>query len=187
MNIRKAELEDLEELLEIYNYEVEHGVATLDLQPKSLRAWRRWFDAHNVNNHPLIVAEIDQHVAGYATLSAYRTKEAYETTVELSVYIGEKYRKQGVATALMAIILEKARMDSTIHTVISVITSGNEASVKLHERYGFTYCGTMHEVGFKMGAYQDIDNYELKVGQDLEKAAEVLDAFPKREVVPSFL
>ena len=59
--------------------------------------------------------------------------------------------------------LEMARKDDSIHTVVSVITGGNEVSIKLHEKYGFTCCGVMHEVGYKLGAYRDIVNYELRV------------------------
>ena len=163
MLIRKAEEKDIEELLNIYNYEVVNGIATFDLQPKTLKERRAWLNAHNIDNHPLIVAEIDRHIAGYASLSAYREKEAYQSTVELSVYVGPDYRKQGVATALMEGILEMARKDDSIHTVVSVITGGNEVSIKLHEKSGFTCCGVMHEVGYKLGAYRDIVNYELRV------------------------
>ena len=163
MEIRVARREDLQQLLDIYNYEVVHGVATLDLQPKSLEEWGRWFDAHNIKNHPLLVAEQAGRVAGYASLSPYRSKEAYRSTVELSIYIGPGFRRQGVATALMEAILREARQDPETHTVVSVITDGNEASRKLHEKFGFTYCGAIREVGMKFGAYQDILNFSLIV------------------------
>ena len=163
MEIRVARREDLQQLLDIYNYEVVHGVATLDLQPKSLEEWGQWFDAHNIRNHPLLVAEQAGRVAGYASLSPYRSKEAYRSTVELSIYISPDFRRQGVATALMEAILREARQDPETHTVVSVITDGNEASRKLHEKFGFTYCGAIREVGMKFGAYQDILNFSLIV------------------------
>ncbi len=163
VKIRRAVQDDLEALLAIYNYEVENGVATLDLQPKTLEEWQRWFDSHNVDNHPLLTAEIGGRVAGYASLSSYREKEAYRSTVELSIYVGKEYRRMGVATALMEQILKEAGEDARTHTVVSVITSGNEASERLHERFGFTFCGCIKEVGMKFGAYQDIDNYRLGV------------------------
>lgn len=163
MIIRKAEIKDLKELLEIYNYEVEHGVATLDLEPKTLEEWKEWYYRHNVDNHPLLVAEVDNCVAGYASLSSYREKEAYKTTVELSIYIGVDYRKKGIATALMEFILDEAKKDERTHTVVSVITAGNEASQRLHEKFGFEFCGTIKEVGMKFGEYRDIDNYRLGV------------------------
>lgn len=164
MKIRKAVQEDLRELLDIYNYEVVNGVATLDLVPRTIEEWQEWFDAHNVENHPLYVAEIDGKVAGYTSLSSYRAKEAYRTTVELSVYISPDFRRQGVASALMEYILKTAREDTTIHTVVSVITSGNVASTRLHEKFGFRFCGMIPEVGMKFGKYLNIDNYSLQVG-----------------------
>lgn len=163
MIIRKAEIKDLKELLEIYNYEVKHGVATLDLEPKTLPEWQEWFEKHNVGNHPLFVAEVEGRVAGYVSLSSYREKEAFKTTVELSIYIGAEYRKRGIAGKLMAFILEEAKKDESIHTVVSVITGGNEASRKLHEKFGFEFCGTIKEVGMKFGEYRDIENYRLGV------------------------
>ena len=160
MIIRNAEERDLPDILEIYNYEVLHGVATLDLNEKTLDDRKMWFLAHT-GSHRIIVAEIDGKAVGYASLSPYREKEAYKSTVELSIYVNVNYRRQGIAKALMRDILEIARNDKLLHTVVSVITSGNEASEKLHKDFGFTYCGTLREVGFKSGSYRDIDNFEL--------------------------
>ena len=163
MIIRQAETRDLTELLEIYNYEVVHGVATLDLEKRTAAEWQRWFDLHNVDHHPLFVAEVEGRVAGYASLSSYREKEAFKSTVELSIYIGPDYRLRGLAYALMDHILNEARQDERIHTVVSVITAGNEASRRLHEKFGFEFCGTIKEVGMKFGVYRDIENYRLGV------------------------
>ena len=160
MIIRNAEESDLPELLAIYNYEVLHGVATLDLHEKTFQDRRKWFLAHT-GSYRIIVAEIDGKAVGYASLSPYREKEAYKSTVELSIYVDVNFRRQGIAKALMREILEIARNDKSLHSVISVITSGNEASEKLHKDFGFTYCGTLREVGFKSGFYRDIDNFEL--------------------------
>lgn len=161
--VRKAEPKDLSELLEIYNYEVEYGISTFDLHKKTLDERKSWFKAHTQSLYPILVLEQDGHVAGYSSLSPYREKEAYKSTVELSVYIHPKYRGRGIASALLCEILSYARYNKNIHTVISVITSGNIASQKLHEKFGFDFCGTIKEVGFKFGKYLDIDNYSLKV------------------------
>lgn len=82
--IRPAQQQDLPALLAIYNHEILNGVATFDLQPKSLAERQSWFDEHNKNNHPLLVAEQDGEVLGYASLSRYAEKAAYNSTVELS-------------------------------------------------------------------------------------------------------
>jgi Sortase and related acyltransferases len=164
MDKRIAEQKDMPALLEIYNHEVLHGVSTFDLNIKTIEERMEWFKAHNIGNHPLIVADLDGAVAGYASLSSYRDKEAYAATVELSVYVHPDYRRRGVARYLMGEILKEARQRDDIHTVISVITEGNEASVKLHEAFGFRCCGTMNEVGEKFGRKLGIVNYQLMVG-----------------------
>ena len=163
MKIRKAGIQDLERLLEIYNYEVLYGISTLDLTEKTLEERKQWFEGHNVANHPLYVAEVEGQVAGYVCLSSYREKEAYYSTVELSVYVDVNYRRKGIASKLMEFILEEARNREDIHTIISVITSANAASRHLHEKYGFQYSGTIREAGIKHGSYQDIENYQLMV------------------------
>ena len=163
MHIRTAIQSDLPALLDIYNYEVVNGTATLDLQPRTMAERQIWFDEHNTDNHPLIVAEIDGNAVGYATLSPYRTKEAYRSTVELSIYVHRDHRKQGIASALMEEILRMAREDERTHTVVSVITSGNEASTNLHKKFGFEWGGRIPEVGLKMGKHLAIDNYYLTV------------------------
>ena len=149
--------------LAIYNYEVIHGVATLDLEPHTLEEWHEWYNAHSDEQHPIIVGTIDDVVVGYASLSPYRLKDAFKSTVELSIYIHQNYRGRGVATRLMEHILEMAKADTMIHNVVSVITAGNEGSTKLHNRFGFTYCGLTPEVGFKHGKYQDTETYALLV------------------------
>lgn len=161
--IRPITQDDIVSCLDIYNYEVVNGVATLDLEPRTLEEWREWYNAHRDEHHPIIVGTIDDVVVGYASLSPYRLKDAFKSTVELSIYIHQDYRGKGVASKLMAHILEHAKENDTLHTVVSVITAGNEASTALHTRFNFTYCGLTPEVGFKHGKYQDTETYALLV------------------------
>lgn len=171
IRIRPGIRADIPVLLEIYNYEVLHGMATLDIHPRTMEQWEEWFNEHGKENHPLLVAEIEDdeaqqgagRIAGYATLSSYRTKEAYASTVELSVYIAPDFRRRGVASRLMEEILKLAREDERTHLVVSVITSGNEASAALHNKFGFTFAGNIPEAGVKFGEYQGIDQYYLIV------------------------
>ena len=176
ITIRKGRREDVPVLLDIYNYEVINGTATFDLQPKTLAQRMEWYEEHQTEAHPLLVAELPAQqeqdgasalsqpiVAGYATLSSYRPKEAYASTAELSLYIAPACRGRGVATALMQAILQSARECPELHMVVSVITGGNAASIHLHEKFGFVHCGTLREVGFKHGAYRDIDHFLLEV------------------------
>ena len=161
--IRPITQDDIASCLDIYNYEVVNSVATLDLEPRTLTEWQTWFEAHQTQEHCIIVGIMDDVVVGYASLSPYRTKDAFKSTVELSIYIHEDYRGKGVASKLMAHILDHARVTDTLHTVVSVITAGNAASTVLHERFEFTYCGLTPQVGFKHGKYQDTETYALLV------------------------
>ena len=162
MIIRKAEIKDIEKLREIYNYEINNGVATFDIGEKSYEDRLAWFNEHK-NHYPMIVYEDEGEVMGFATLSQYRNRAAFNSTVEISVYVDVNHRKKGVASALMEAIIKKAKEDSEIHTVVAVITSENIVSIKLHEKFGFTYCGEIKEVGKKFGRYLGVTNMQLLV------------------------
>ena len=102
--VRRANPADLPAILLIYNDEVVNGLSNLDIHPKSEEQAEEWFARYNREgeSHPLLVAEApDGHIAGFACLSRFREKEAYRSTVELSVYVARKDRKQGVATELL--------------------------------------------------------------------------------------
>lgn len=161
--IRPAEYRDLLYLVDIYNYEVEHTTATLDINYQTPEQRHEWLLEHNVGNHPLIVAETNGKVVGYACLSPYRRKEGYHSTVELSIYVSVDHRKCGIASKLLSVIIDIAKKEPTIHTIISIITEGNEASANLHQKFGFTLCGTVKEAGYKFGRFIDIDQYQLLV------------------------
>ena len=148
ISIRVAEQADLPALLQIYNEEVLHGTATFDLHPKTLAERQVWFDQHNQDNHPLLTAELDGMIAGYASLSVYVAKFA---------------QRKGVASALMQEILAIAQIDVRIHSVVSIITGGNAASERLHEKFGFQRCGMLKEMGKKFGRYLDVVYYQLLV------------------------
>lgn len=122
--IRRAERKDLCAISDIYNYEVANGTATFDIHTSTMPELETWFAAHNVDNHPLIVIETEGQVAGYASLSKYRDKEAYAGTVELSVYVGYEFRGRGYAKALVSELIGMAKRDPATHVIVSVITGG---------------------------------------------------------------
>ena len=161
MIIRWAEPEDLERIVEIFNYEVLNGTSSFSIYPKTMEERREWFEEHNRDTHPLIVAEKEGKVIGYASLSSYRSNDAYDSSVELSIYVDRDYRGQRVGKSLMEHLLKLARENGGIHAVLSVITGDNEVSMRLHEKFGFECCGVTREVGKKFGRYLDTAIYEL--------------------------
>lgn len=163
MILRKAERRDLPELREIYNYEVENTTVTFDLYPKDMAYWEALYEAHREEKYPFLVAEVDGRAAGYATLSRYRERPAYDRTVELSVYVHRDYRRRGIARALMERLLELARANEDVHLVVSVITGDNLMSVEMHEKLGFRFVGELRESGYKFGHYIGSLFYEVLV------------------------
>jgi L-amino acid N-acyltransferase len=161
IQIRDAELDDLPKLLEIYNFSVRTSAATFDLEEQTLEQRTEWF-SHYGGKYPLIVAIIDDVVVGYSSLSRFRSKPAYEKSVESSVYVDESFYGQGIGKRLMHEILHRARQIG-YHTVIAGITGGNEASVRLHMGLGFQFVGCFKEVGYKFGQWQEVHFYQLLI------------------------
>lgn len=159
MLIRDAIRSDVPAILHIYNYAVRETTATFDLEDQTLAEREAWFDKYG-GNFPLIVAELEGQVAGYASLSMFRAKPAYDRTVELSVYIDPDFWGRGLAKALMSDILGRAR-ELGHHVVVSCITSGNDVSIKMHEKFDFEFVGTFKEVGYKFDSWQDVHFYQL--------------------------
>lgn len=143
MNIRKAKQDDLPVLVSIYNHAILHTTATLDLEPMSVEARQSWFDKHMNNYFPLIVAEEENIVMGYASLSTFQQKEAFKRTVEISIYKDEEHQGKGLGKQLLAHIIEMSR------------------AFDLHEQFEFVKCGEMKEVGFKFDRWQDVLFYQL--------------------------
>lgn len=159
--IRAAIDTDIPRITEIYNWAVENTTASFDINPQTLEQRREWFSQYT-DRYPVSVCEVDGIVAGYASLSRFRAKEGFRDTCELSLYIDPKYFGQGIGNLLLNHIIEKAK-ENKFHAIISVITSDNEISIKMHEKLGFTFCGRLNETGFKFGRYLDCLFYQLNI------------------------
>ena len=106
-------------------------------------------------SYPAIVIAMGQEVVAYGALSPYRTKPAYDKTVEDAVYVKVGHRGQGFGHSLLRHLLDLARARHH-HTIMARISGGNEASIRLHERHGFGLVGIEREIGFKCGRWQDV-------------------------------
>jgi L-amino acid N-acyltransferase len=152
--VRLASVDDAEAIRRIYNVEVESGTATFDLVPRSLDDQRAILAART-GAHPILVAEQDGEIVGFGSLSAYRDRPAYTTTVENSVYVDHAHQGRGAGRALLEELLRVAT-NHGFHCVIARISGGNEGSVRLHERCGFELVGVEREVGRKFGRWLDV-------------------------------
>ena len=152
--VRLATVEDAAAIRRIYNHEVEHTTHTFDLVPRTLEDQQAWLrDREGAVG--VVVAEVDGEVAGFASLSEYRPRAAYRTSVESSVYVDETLRGRGVGRLLMHELVGLAQARG-FHTMIARIAGGHEASIQLHQAVGFTAVGTEREVGRKFGGWLDV-------------------------------
>jgi len=152
--VRHARLEDAAALREIYNREVTGSTVTFDMVPRTLDEQRAWIIEHS-GAHAALVATDDDEVIGFASLSPYRPRPAYSTTVEDSVYVHADRRGTGVGTLLLGEIVELAGV-SGFHAVMARIVGTHEASIALHRDCGFELVGIEREVGRKFGRWLDV-------------------------------
>ncbi len=154
INIRPAVDTDQQSIMEIYNEAVRNTTATFDTEERTIDKQLEWFRNHK-KNHPVFVAEADDEVVGWASLSAWSERSAYDETVEVSVYIRQDQRSKGIGKQLLQMItLEGKKVNN--HTVIARISAGNDASIHIHEVLGYTHIGTMKDAGKKFGKYVDV-------------------------------
>ena len=155
MKVRLAALDDAEAIRAIYNREVTGSTVTFDLVPRSLADQQEWLVAH-AGAHPAVVVEApDGKIAGFGSLSPYRSRPAYSTTVEDSVYVHHDHRGDGVGKLVLAELVRLAEVHG-FHSVMARIVGGHAASIALHEGCGFQLVGIEREVGRKFGKWLDV-------------------------------
>ncbi|MFF3636470.1 GNAT family N-acetyltransferase [Streptomyces sp. NPDC002250] len=164
---------DLEALTEIYNHYVRETAITFDTAIFTAEERRPWLLSHPEDGpHRLMVATAadSQRILGYATSSPYRAKPAYSTSVETTVYVapdslrGGAAGRRGIGTLLYRALF-RALAGEDLHRAYAGIAQPNEASRRLHARFGFRHVGTYQEVGRKFGRYWDVAWYEKDLGQ----------------------
>jgi L-amino acid N-acyltransferase len=155
VQVRLANGDDAEAIRGIYNREVTGSTVTFDLVPRSLADQRTWLEAH-AGAHPAVVAEDDGgDVVGFGSLSPYRSRPAYSTSVEDSVYVRHDQRGAGVGKVVLAELVRLAEVHG-FHAVFARIVGGHEASIALHRGCGFALVGIEREVGRKFGRWLDV-------------------------------
>jgi phosphinothricin acetyltransferase len=145
MIIRDALEADLPAIVEIYNEAIRGRISTAQLEEVSVEQRLPWFRLHSANSHPLWVAEVDGQLAGWFSFHPFIKRAAYRGTAEISVYVGQKFRRIGIGKRL----LEKAIAHSPeleLSALIGFIFEHNAASLHLFERMGFERWGLLPRV-----------------------------------------
>ena len=152
--IRIAEQRDLDQILDIYNEAVLHTTATFDIKPRTQKQQIKWFKEHD-GKFLVLVYDLNGIITGWASLSRWSDRLAYEGTAENSIYVKEKFQRKGYGKKLLIQLLKNAKKNG-LHTIIARISEGNQVSIKMHSDLGFEFIGTMKEAGKKFGRYIDV-------------------------------
>ncbi|MFF4957297.1 GNAT family N-acetyltransferase [Streptomyces sp. NPDC001222] len=165
VQVRPGVENDLGALTDIYNHYVHTTPITFDTAIFTPEERRPWLLSHPEDGPHRLMVAVDsdsQEILGYATSSAFRAKPAYATSVEMTVYLAAHATGRGVGARLYEALFA-ALAGEDLHRAYAGIAQPNEASVRLHERFGFRHVGTYREVGRKFGRYWDVAWYEKEL------------------------
>jgi L-amino acid N-acyltransferase YncA len=154
LRIRDAMEQDIPAIRDIYSDTVVNSVATLDTEPPSLEQQTKWFRRHG-GRFPVLVAERDGSIVGWASLSVWNDRGAYVYTSEASVYVATDHRRRGIGTSLMRALIARAQ-ELDQHVVIARVVRTNETSLRMMRALGFQDVGTIREVGYKFDRWLDM-------------------------------
>lgn len=152
--LRPATAADLPAINAIYNHYVLHSTCTYQTVPSTAEERAEWFAAHG-EKHPVIVAEESGAVIGWGSLSRFHPRQAYENSVEDSVYLHHEWQGRGVGSIVLAELLRLAEWLGH-HTVLGGIDADQAGSIALHAKFGFEKVSHLREVGFKFGRWLDV-------------------------------
>lgn len=152
--IRRATLTDAAAIAEIYNEAILTTTATFDTETKTVEEREQWLQSHD-ERHPILVAVVGGRVVGWASLTRWSDRPAYDDTAETSFYVHSIQRGRGIGRQLKTAIIEEARQLG-YHTLIARVAEGSAESLHLNESAGFVLVGTLREVGRKFGKLLDV-------------------------------
>ncbi|MFD0989526.1 GNAT family N-acetyltransferase [Mariniflexile jejuense] len=157
--IRNVQIQDAQQLVDIYNYYVINSIVTLDLVPFSKKDFEEKISLISTE-FPFIVFEEHNEILGYAYANTFRTKPAYNNTVELTIYIKNSEIGKNIGKKLYSELLSELK-SRNYHVIIGGLTLPNDASVKLHENFGFEKVAHFKEVGYKFDTWHDVGFWQL--------------------------
>ena len=152
---RHAALADLPAIVAIYNSTVASRMVTADLAPVSVESRQRWFDEHRPDSRPLWVLERDGAIAAWLSFSSFYGRPAYAGTAEVSIYVGERFRRCGLGAHLLQAAIAHAPVIG-VQTLLGFIFGHNLPSLALFESFGFERWGHLPRVAVLDGIERDL-------------------------------
>lgn len=164
MTVEDASDADLDAILAIHNDGVARGTAIYTEAPSTLAERREWLDGRRAGGYPVLVAR-DQRgrCVAYASYGRFRDRSGYDSTVEHTVMVDAEHRGQGLGTALVEALIERAA-EQGVHVMVGGIDAANEGSIRMHERLGFHETARMPEVAHKFGRWLDLVLMQRTIG-----------------------
>lgn len=156
--IRNATLKDAKAITDIYNYYVKNSIATFDEVEVSVAVFSDKINSVT-QKYPWVVFEIDNEIVGYCYASSWHPRSAYKTSAEISVYLKHKATANGIGSKLYQHVIGELKK-MKIHAVIGGISLPNEASVRLHEKFGFKQVAHYKEIGQKFNKWIDVGYWQ---------------------------
>ena len=157
--IRKVTQADIRDIVLIYNYYIENSTITFETSPVSYEEMANRI-ADISEKYPFFVYVDSGKVVGYCYASSWKKRAAYSKTVESTIYIVEDFQRRGIGGILMKKLIDELR-EKSFHAVIACITIPNPSSIGLHERLGFRQVSAFKEVGYKLGKWLDVGDWEM--------------------------
>jgi phosphinothricin acetyltransferase len=157
---RTATEADLPQILDIYNHVILNTTAVYNYDPHTLAMRQEWFATKQQQGIPVFVAEEGTEIVGFSTYGPFRAWQAYQYTVENSVYVKDVHRGKGIAKLLMQPVIDSAK-ENGMHTMVAGIDATNEASIYLHKQFGFEEVALFKEVGYKFDRWLDLAFMQL--------------------------
>lgn len=159
MEIRDCTVEDLPQVVEIYNHYIQHTTITFEEVPLGVSDLRERFAAIT-KNHPWLVGCDGEQVVGYAYAGKWKERTAYRNTVEATIYLREGLGGNGWGKALFGALLGRLETEGRCHVVLGCVALPNPASVCLQEHFGFRKVAHFTEVGRKFGRWLDVGYWQ---------------------------
>jgi phosphinothricin acetyltransferase len=150
LELRDLQPDDWAEVARIFEEGIATGNATFETEVPS---WEDWDRAHLAEHR--FVAERDGRVCGWIAAVPVSSRRCYAGVAELSVYVGEEARGQGVGAELLAAVVESSER-AGIWTLQTGVFPENTASQALLRRFGFRAIGTQERVGRLHGIWRDV-------------------------------
>jgi phosphinothricin acetyltransferase len=148
-------------ILAIFNEAIVNSTALYDYRPRTPAMMESWFEAKAKGRYPVIGAVNDAgDLMGFASYGTFRAWPAYKYSVEHSVYVDARFRRQGLGKTLLGEIVSAATAQD-YHMLIGGIDATNAVSIALHRRLGFSHCASIKQAGFKFGRWLDLEFYQL--------------------------